>query len=80
MTRLRFDPEARARQEASPDLDPSEVVGWMLWEYLGGDPLTEARRRARRDPVLRARLAAAAHDLAECAERLRERPAEGSDD
>ena len=35
----------------------------MLRDYLGGDPLVEVRRRARRDPALRAMFAAAAEQL-----------------
>ena len=40
-------------------------AGRMLRDYLGGDPLIEARRRARRDPVLRAMFATAAAQLEE---------------
>jgi hypothetical protein len=51
-----FDP-SRLRGTAKHQEDAGyAMVGQMLREYLGGDPLEEARRRALTDPKLRAML------------------------
>jgi hypothetical protein len=60
-----FDPSRLARSPKQQERDGYAVAGRMLREYLGGDPLAEVRRRARRDPVLREMFATAADQLAE---------------
>src|SRR4051812_32862645 len=59
-----FDPSRLRDSAKQQEKQGYRVVGQMLREYLGGDPLAEVRRRARRDPKLRAMFAAAAADLA----------------
>src|SRR6266496_2009647 len=51
-----FDPSRLGRRRR-PREDPYAVARQLLRDYLGGDPLAEARRRAQRDPQLRAMLA-----------------------
>jgi hypothetical protein len=60
-----FDPSRLNRPAKELEREGYAMVADMLREYLGGDVLAEARRRARRDPALRAMFTAAAHELAE---------------
>lgn len=55
--------------------DPSR-----LREHLGGDPLAEFRRKARRDPALRAMLAQAAAELALAAAQIEPHGRKDDDD
>jgi hypothetical protein len=62
-----FDP-SRLRGTAKQQEERGyRVAGQMLREHLGGDPLAEFRRRAQRDPKLRAMFAAAADELLQAA-------------
>ena len=51
-----FDPSRLRRSPRQQERDGCAMAGRMLCDYLGGDPLAEVRRRARRDPVLRSML------------------------
>ena len=62
-----FDPARLARSPKRLEDDGYAMAARLLRDYLGGDPLAEARRRARRDPALRAMFAAAAEQLADAA-------------
>jgi hypothetical protein len=59
-----FDPSSLARSPKQLEDDGYAMAVRLLRDYLGGDPLAEARHRARRDPVLRAMFAEAADQLA----------------
>ena len=63
MTDFVFDPSRLRRSPKRLERDGYGVAGRLLREHLGGDPLAEARRRARRDPLLRAMFAQAAAEL-----------------
>ncbi len=67
MRRYRLD----LKELAHPEADPHAAVGTLLREYLGGDPLAAARRRAQRDPQRRPMPAAAAAALRDHGERAR---------
>jgi hypothetical protein len=57
-SRLRGSPKEQGRRGYA-------MAARMLREHLGGDPRAEARRRAQRDPMLRAMFAMAARKDAE---------------
>jgi hypothetical protein len=58
-----FDPSRLRGTAKQQEREGYRVVAGMLREYLGGDPLAEFRRRARRDPKMRAMFAAAEEEL-----------------
>ena len=75
-----FDP-SRLRGTAKQQEERGyRVVGRMLRDHLGGDPLAEFRRKAQRDPKLRAMFAAAAADLALAAAQIEAHIRKDNDD
>lgn len=62
-----------AREYECPSEDPYPVVGRMLRDHLGGDPLAELRERFQADPVL-AEMAEIASDLLRASPAPRRRP------
>jgi hypothetical protein len=65
-----FDPSRLRGSRKQQEEQGYHVVGQMLREHLGGDPLAEVRRRARRDPRLRAMFAQAAAELRAAVKRI----------
>jgi hypothetical protein len=59
MTGFVFDPSRLRKSPKQLEREGYAVAGRLLREHLGGDPLADFRRRARRDPVLRAMFAQA---------------------
>ena len=59
-----FDPGRLRGSVKQRERECYAVAARMLREYLGGDPLAEFRRRARRDQKLRGMFAATAAELA----------------
>jgi hypothetical protein len=58
-----FDPSRLRGSAKQQEREGYRVIAGMLHEHLGGDQLAEFRRRAQRDPKLRAMFAAAADEL-----------------
>ena len=58
-----FDPGRLARPAKQLEDEGYAMAVRLLRAYLGDDPLAEARRQARRDPVLRTMFAEAADQL-----------------
>jgi hypothetical protein len=74
-----FDPSRLACSAKQQERDGYAVAGEMLRNYLGGgDIFAEVRERVRRDPQLRAMLAAAIDELAAGVEHLKRGQAEAS--
>jgi hypothetical protein len=65
-----FEPSRLARSRKQQEREGYAMAGRLLREHLGGDPLAELRRRARRDPVLRAMFAQAAAELLAAAHQI----------
>jgi hypothetical protein len=65
-----FDPSRLRGSRRQQERRGYAMAGRMLREHLGGDPLAEFRRRAQRDPVLRAMLAQAAAELQAAAHKI----------
>lgn len=77
-----FDPRRLRGSVKQQERRGHAVVARLLREHLGGDPLAEFRRRAQRDPKLRAMFAQAAAELTLAATRieLHIRKGDGDDD
>jgi hypothetical protein len=71
-----FDPRRLRGSRRQQEREGYVVARQLLRDYLGGDPLVEARRCAERDPVLRAMFAAATVDLALAAAQIEARTME----
>jgi len=70
MTDYVFDP-ARLTQRRRPQADPCAVAGRLLRDYLGGDPLADARRKIRSDPNIRAQVVELRREIEALSRRIR---------
>ena len=68
-----FDPSRLRQSPKRLERDGYALAGRLLRDQLGGDPLADIRRRARRDPQLRTTPLALAGDLARAAALIKSR-------